>query len=107
MEIDFLIVLVIMYYRAILKTGLAGFARVCRDSLGFKRTLFNYFLEGSTVKNFIYVFALVAITAFIGCATTGGSGGSLAGSAGGSKSKLTDADFKRMGVEKGSYGNSY
>ena len=47
MEIDFLIVLVIMYYRAILKTSLAGFARVCRDSLGFKRTLFNYLLEGA------------------------------------------------------------
>ena len=89
-----------------MKTGLAGFARVCRDSLGFKRTLFNY-LFGGTVKNFICVFALVAMVAFIGCATTGGSGGSSAGSAGGSKSKLTDADFKRMGIEKGSYGNSY
>jgi hypothetical protein len=45
--------------------------------------------------------------AFSGCATTGGLGGSSSGSAGGSKSTLTDADFKRMGVEKGSYGNSY
>ena len=75
--------------------------------MGFKRTLFNYLLEGGIVKNFICVFALVAMVTFIGCATTGGSGGSSAGSAGGSKSKLTDADFKRMGVEKGNYGNSY
>jgi len=45
--------------------------------------------------------------AFSGYATTGGSGGTSSGSAGGFKSKLTDADFKRMGVEKGSYGNSY
>ena len=59
------------------------------------------------MKNFIYVFILIAIVAFAGCATTGGSGGSSAGSAGGSKSKLMDADFKRMGVEKGNYGNSY
>jgi len=44
---------------------------------------------------------------FSGCATTGGSGGASSGSGGGSKSTLTDADFKRMGVEKGSYGNSY
>ena len=60
------------------------------------------------MKNFIYVFVLVAMVAFVGCATTGGgAGGSSVGSAGGSKSKLTDADFKRMGVEKGNYGNSY
>ena len=45
--------------------------------------------------------------AFSGCATTGSSVGSSSGSAGGNKSTLTDADFKRMGVEKGSYGNSY
>jgi len=90
-----------------LKTALVGFARGCRNPLGFKRTLFSYLLEGGTVKNFICVFALVAMVAFIGCATAGGSGGSSAGSAGGSKSKLTDADFKRMGIEKGSYGNSY
>ena len=60
------------------------------------------------MKNFIYVFVLVVMVAFVVCATTGGgAGGSSAGSAGGSKSKLTDADFKRMGVEKGNYGNSY
>ena len=90
-----------------MKTALVGFARGCRNPLGFKRTLFNYLLEGGIVKNFICVFALVAMVTFIGCATTGGSGGSSAESAGGSKSKLTDADFKRMGVEKGNYGNSY
>jgi hypothetical protein len=56
------------------------------------------------VKSFIYIFIFIAMVALSGCATTGGSGD---GSAGGSKSKLTDADFKRMGVEKGSYGNSY
>ncbi len=49
----------------------------------------------------------VAMFIFSGCATTGGSGGASSGSGGGSKSTLTDADFKRMGVEKGSYGNSY
>ena len=59
------------------------------------------------MKNFICVFVLVAMVAFVGCATTGGGAGGSAGSAGGSKSKLTDADFKRMGIEKGSYGNSY
>ena len=90
-----------------MKTGLVGLARGRRNPLSFKRTLFNYLLEGVIVKNFICVFALVAMVTFIGCATTGGSGGSSAGSAGGSKSKLTDADFKRMGVEKGNYGNSY
>ena len=80
---------------------------MCRDPLGFKRTLFNNLLEGGIVESFICVFALIAMVTFIGCATTGGSGGSSDGSAGGSKSKLTDADFKRMGVEKGNYGNSY
>ena len=59
------------------------------------------------MKRFVCVFVFVAIFAFSGCATTGGSGGASSGPAGGSKSKLTDADFKRMGVEKGSYGNSY
>mgnify|MGYP001207022207 CR=1 len=59
------------------------------------------------MKRFVCVFVFVAMFAFSGCATTGGLGGSSSGSAGGSKSTLTDADFKRMGVEKGSYGNSY
>ena len=59
------------------------------------------------MKRFICAFIFIAVFAFSGCATTGSSGGSLSGSAGGSKSTLTDADFKRMGVEKGSYGNSY
>ena len=51
------------------------------------------------------LFALMMITAFIGCATSGG-GSSSAGSAGGSGSQLSDADFKRMGINKSSYGNS-
>ena len=56
------------------------------------------------MKRFVCVFVFVAMFAFSGCATTGGSS---SGSAGVSKSTLSDADFKRMGVEKGSYGNSY
>ena len=59
------------------------------------------------MKNFICLFILISMVAFSGCATTGGSGSASSGPAGGSKSKLTDVDFKRMGVEKGSYGNSY
>ena len=100
MEIDFLIVLVIMYYRAILKTGLAGFARVCRDSLGFKRTLFNYLLRGGTVKNFICVFALVAMVGLAGCAGLGKKGGSVGGPAGGSagESQLGKGAFQKMSV---------
>ena len=46
----------------------------------------------------------VIIITFIGCATSGS--GSSASSAGGSGSKLSDADFKRMGINKSSYGNS-
>jgi len=64
-------------------------------------------LEEAVVKNFVCLFTLVAIFAFYGCATTGGAGGSSASSAGGSKSNLSDADYKRMGIDKGSYGNSY
>ena len=60
------------------------------------------------MKSYFYIFILVVITVtFSGCATTGGTGGAPAGSAGGSKSTLTDADFKRMGISKDSYGNSY
>ena len=55
------------------------------------------------MKNFICVFALVAIVAFIGCATTGGSAG---GSTGETKSKLNEADLQRMGITHGGYGNS-
>ena len=58
------------------------------------------------MKIFIRLFALLVITAFIGCATSGG-GSSSAGSAGGSGSKLSDADFKRMGINKSSHGSSY
>ena len=59
------------------------------------------------MKRVVCVFVFASVFAFSGCATTGGSGSASSGSAGGSKSKLTDADFKRMGVGKGSYGNSY
>ena len=59
------------------------------------------------MKRFVCVFVFVVLFIFSGCATTGGSGVASSGSTGGSKSTLTDADFKRMGVEKGSYGNSY
>ena len=76
---------------------------MCRDPLGFKRTLFNYLLGGGTVKNFICVFALVAMVGLVGCATTGGGAG---GSAGESKSKLSEADLQRMGITHGGYGNS-
>jgi len=55
------------------------------------------------VKNFICVFIFVAMATFVGCATTGGSAG---GSAGESKSKLSEADLQRMGITHGGYGNS-
>ena len=42
------------------------------------------------------LFALVVMTAFVGCATAGGGGSS----SGGSGSKLSDADLKRMGVSE-------
>ena len=60
-------------------------------------------LGGGAVKNFICVFALVAMVGFSGCATTGGGAG---GSAGESKSKLSEADLQRMGITHGGYGNS-
>ena len=44
------------------------------------------------------VFALMAVIAFVGCATTGGSGGSTG--------KLSQADLQRMGITHGGYGNS-
>jgi len=40
---------------------------------------------------------------FVGCATTGGG---AVGSAGDSKSKLSEADLQRMGITHGCYGNS-
>ena len=60
-------------------------------------------LGGGTVKNFIWVFVLLAMVAFVGCATTVGVTG---GSAGESKSKLSEADLQRMGITHGGYGNS-
>ena len=55
------------------------------------------------MKNFICVFFLLAMVGFAGCATTGGGAG---GSAGESKSKLSEADLQRMGITHGGYGNS-
>ena len=46
------------------------------------------------MKIIIRLFALVVMTAFVGCATAGGGGSS----SGGSKSGLSDADLKRIGV---------
>ena len=55
------------------------------------------------MKNFICVFALVAMVGLVGSATTGGGAG---GSAGEPKSKLSEADLQRMGITHGGYGNS-
>ena len=63
---------------------------MCRDSLGFKRTLFNYLLGGGTVKNFICVFALVAMVGLAGCAGIG------KGKAG--ESQLGKGAFQKMDV---------
>jgi hypothetical protein len=49
------------------------------------------------------VLALMAVIAFVGCASTGGSTG---GPAGGNKSKLSEADLQKMGITHGGYGNS-
>ena len=49
------------------------------------------------MKSLIRVFGLVAVVAFVGCATLG-SGGSPASN--GAGSKLSDADFKKMGVSE-------
>ena len=95
MEIDFLIVL--EYITDKMKTGLAGFARVCRDSLDFKRTLFNYLL-GGTVKNFICVFALVAMVGLAGCAGIGKGKTGSAGSPAAGESQLGKGAFQKMTV---------
>ena len=66
---------------------------MCRDPLGFKRTLFNYLLGGGTVKNFICVFALVAMVGLVGCATSGkGQRGSTGGS------QLSPAHLQEMNI---------
>jgi hypothetical protein len=57
------------------------------------------------MKITLRLFALVMMIAFIGCATAGGGGSSSTSSS--SAAGLKDADFKRMGISKGSYGNSY
>jgi len=81
-----------------LKTGLAGFARVCRDPVGFKRTLFNYLLGGGTVKNFICVFALVAMVGLAGCAGIGKGKVGSAGSPSAGESQLGKGAFQKMSV---------
>ena len=55
------------------------------------------------MKNFICVFVLLAMVAFVGCATTGGGAGESSGE---SKSQLSEADLQRMGITHGGYGNS-
>ena len=57
------------------------------------------FFKEEFMKIIYKVFALIAVIAFVGCATTGGN-------AGGSKSKLSEADLQRMGITHGGYGNS-
>ena len=59
------------------------------------------------MKNLTRLFALVAMVVFIGCATTGGGSSAVNASDGGSKSKWSDADYKRMGITHGGYGNSH
>ena len=79
----------------------AFFDRNLRVKLGF---ILLTFCKGAFMKIIIRLFALVVLASFIGCATAGGGGSS----SGGSKSKLSDADFKRMGINKNSHGgNSY
>lgn len=57
------------------------------------------------MKKLFLIFFLTLFVGSIGCATTGG--GSASSSAGEASSNLNDADFKRMGINKGNYGNSY
>ena len=59
------------------------------------------------MKNLTRLFALVAMVAFIGCATTGGGFSAVNASDGGAKSKWSDADYKRMDITHGGYGNSH
>ena len=63
---------------------------MCRGFLGFKRTLFNYLLEGGIVKNFICVFALVAMVGLAGCAGLGKGNKD--------ESKLGKGAFQKMSV---------
>ena len=62
---------------------------------------YRKFLE-EFMKIIFKVFALMAVIAFVGCATTGGGAG---GSAGGTK-KLSEADLQKIGITHGGYGNS-
>ena len=49
------------------------------------------------------LFALIVMIAFIGCATTGGVFSVGNASNKGSQSKLSEADFKRMGITHGGW----
>ena len=69
---------------------------MCRDSLGFKRSLFNYLLGGGTVKNFICMFALVAMVGLVGCAGMGK--GKLAKGERAGESQLGKGAFQKMDV---------
>ena len=55
------------------------------------------FLRG-IIKILTRLFSLIVMIAFIGCATRGGSFSVGDASDKGSKSKLIDADFKRMAI---------
>ena len=107
-DIDFKIALVIMAYRHEifhhLKTGLVDALRGIGFPISFKALCFvkTSLLEGDAMKNFVFV--LLVMVAFVGCATTGNIGGGS--SSGESGSKLTDADLQKMGVTHGGYGNS-
>ena len=59
------------------------------------------------MKNLTRLFTWISMAAFIGCATTGGSSSAVNASDVGSKSKWSDADYKRMGITHGGYGNSH
>ena len=58
---------------------------------------YYFFFKEEFMKIIYKVLALIAVIAFVGCATTGGN-------AGGSK-KLSEADLQRMGITHGGYGN--
>ena len=68
---------------------------MCRDPVGFERTLFNYLLGGSTVKNFICVFALVAMVGLAGCAGIGKGKGKVGST---EESQLGKGAFQKMDV---------
>jgi hypothetical protein len=64
---------------------------------------FSLFYKEEFMKIISKVLALMAVIAFVGCAATAGRSG---GSAGGNKSKLSEADLQKIGITHGGYGNS-